>query len=115
PAAAGPAGAIIPSRGPAPKAPDRDLQPATAREVVRYVGEPVALVVAEDPYVARDALERIDVVYQPLAPCASTGAALGAGAARLFPGTDSNNVATLTMRVGEPDGALAQAPLRLRE
>ena len=110
-----PAGAIIPNRVPAPKGTDRYLQPAIAREVVRYVGEPVALVVAEDPYVARDALERIDVVYQPLAPCASTGAALGAGAARLFPGTDSNNVATITMRVGDADGALAQAQLRLRE
>ena len=110
-----PAGAIIPNRVPAPKGTDRYLQPAIAREVVRYVGEPVALVVAEDPYVARDALERIDVVYQPLAPCASTGAALGAGAARLFPGTDSNNVATIMMRVGDADGALAQAQLRLRE
>src|SRR2546427_91720 len=110
-----PAGAIIPNRVPAPKGTDRYLQPAIAREVVRYVGEPVALVVAEDPYVARDALERIDVVYQPLAPCASTGAALGAGAARLFPGTDSNNVATITMRVGDADRALAAAQLRLRE
>ena len=110
-----PAGAIIPNRVPAPKGTDRYLQPAIAREVVRYVGEPVALVVAEDPYVARDALERIDVVYQPLAPCASTGVALGAGAARLFRGTDSNNVATITMRVGDADGALAQAQLRLRE
>jgi aerobic carbon-monoxide dehydrogenase large subunit len=110
-----PAGAIIPNRVPAPKGTDRYLQPAIAREVVRYVGEPVALVVAEDPYVARDALDLIDVVYQPLAPCASTGAALGAGAARLFPGTDSNNVATITMRVGDADGALAQAQLRLRE
>jgi aerobic carbon-monoxide dehydrogenase large subunit len=110
-----PAGAIIPNRVPAPKGTDRYLQPAIAREVVRYVGEPVALVVAEAPYVARDALDLIDVVYQPLAPCASTGAALGAGAARLFPGTDSNNVATITMRVGDADGALAQAQLRLRE
>ncbi len=110
-----PAGAIIPNRVPAPKGTDRYLQPAIAREVVRYVGEPVALVVAEDPYVARDALDLIDVVYQPLAPCASTGVALGAGAARLFPGTDSNNVATITMRVGDADGALAQAQLRLRE
>src|SRR3989475_2864035 len=107
--------AVIPNRVPAPDGTARYLQPAIAREVVRYVGEPIALVVAEDPYVARDALERIDVVYQPLAPCASTGAALGAGAARLFPGTDSNNVATITMRVGDADGALAQAQLRLRE
>src|SRR5437660_1267171 len=110
-----PAAAIIPNRVPAPKGTDRYLQPAIARDVVRYVGEPVALVVADDPYIARDALDRIDVVYQPLAACASTGEALGAGAARLFAGTDSNNVATITMRVGDADAALAGAQLRLRE
>ncbi|MGH7303980.1 MAG: xanthine dehydrogenase family protein molybdopterin-binding subunit, partial [Candidatus Rokuibacteriota bacterium] len=110
-----PASAIIPHRVPAPKGTDRYLQPAIARDVVRYVGEPVALVVADDPYIARDALERIDVVYQSLAACASTGDALGAGAPRLFPGTDSNNVATITMRVGDAEAALAGAHLRLRE
>src|SRR5438105_9774561 len=110
-----PAAAIIPNRVPAPAGAERYLQPAIARDVVRYVGEPVALVVADDPYVARDALERIDVVYQPLAACASTGEALGAGAARLFAGTDSNNVATITMRVGDADAALAGAQLTLRE
>jgi carbon-monoxide dehydrogenase large subunit len=110
-----PAAAIIPNRVPAPKGTERYLQPAIARDVVRFVGEPVALVVADDPYVARDALERIDVVYQPLTACASTAAALAAGATRLFQATDSNNVATITMRVGDADGALAGAHLRLRE
>ena len=98
-----PANAIIPNRVPAPKGTDRYLQPAIARDVVRFVGEPVALVVADDPYIARDALERIDVVYQPLPACASTAEALGPGAVRLFAGTDSNNVATITMRVGDTD------------
>jgi aerobic carbon-monoxide dehydrogenase large subunit len=110
-----PAAAIIPNRVPAPKGTERYLQPAIARHVVRFVGEPVALVVADDPYVARDALERIDVVYQPLTACASTADALAAGATRLFQATDSNNVATITMRVGDADGALAVAHLRLRE
>src|SRR5438128_4809736 len=110
-----PAAAIIPNRVPAPKGTDRYLQPAIARDVVRFVGEPVALVVADDPYIARDALDRIDVVYQPLAAYASTGEALGAGAARLFPGTDSNNVATNTMRVGDADAAPTGAQLTPRE
>jgi len=110
-----PAIAIIPNRVPAPKGTDRYLQPAIARDVVRFVGEPVALVVADDPYVARDALDQIDVVYQPLPACASTTEALGPGAARLFPGTDSNNVATIRMRVGDADQALAGAALVLRE
>jgi carbon-monoxide dehydrogenase large subunit len=110
-----PAIAIIPNRVPAPQGTERYLQPAIARDVVRFVGEPVALVVADDPYVARDALERIDVVYQPLTACASTTDALGPRAPRLFPGTDSNNVATITMRVGDADAAIAGAGLVLRE
>ena len=110
-----PAAAIIPNRVPAPAGTERYLQPAIARTVVRYVGEPVALVVAEDPYVARDALERIDAVYEPLAACPSVAAALAPGAPRLFAGTDSNNVATITMRVGDADAALAGAAVRIRE
>jgi len=110
-----PAIAVIPNRVPAPTGTDRYLQPAIARDVVRYVGEPVALVVADDSYVARDALERIEVVYQPLPVCASTTEALGPGASRLFPATDSNNVATITMRVGDADAALGSAALVLRE
>ena len=110
-----PAIAVVPNRVPAPTGTDRYLQPAIARDVVRYVGEPVALVVADDPYVAGDALERVEVVYQPLPACASTTEALGPGASRLFPTTDSNNVATITMRVGDADAALGSAALVLRE
>jgi CO/xanthine dehydrogenase Mo-binding subunit len=107
--------AIIPNRVGAPKGTEAYLQPAIARDVVRYVGEPVALVVADDPYLARDAAERIDVVYEPLPACASTAASLAAGAPRLFAGTDSNNVATITMRVGDADAALARAHVVVRD
>jgi carbon-monoxide dehydrogenase large subunit len=110
-----PASAIIPNRVAAPPGTDRYLQPAIARDVVRYVGEPVALVVADDPYVARDAADRIEVNYQALPACASTVAALTAGAPRLFAKTDSNNVATITMRVGDADAALAAAHVVVRD
>jgi carbon-monoxide dehydrogenase large subunit len=107
--------AIIPNRVPAPPGTERYLQPAIARGVVRYVGEPLALVVAENRYVAQDALELIDVVYEPLPVCASVAAALTPDAPRLFPGTESNNVATIRMRVGDADAALTGAPLVIRE
>jgi aerobic carbon-monoxide dehydrogenase large subunit len=107
--------ANIPNRVPAPAGTDRYLQPAIARDVVRYVGEPVALVVADDPYIARDAIELIDVRYEPLPACASVATALAPSAPRLFPGTDSNNVATITMRVGDADAALARAAVVVRE
>jgi 2-furoyl-CoA dehydrogenase large subunit len=41
---------------------------AAAGEVARYVGEPLAVVVARDRYLAEDALEQIEVEYEPLAP-----------------------------------------------
>ena len=110
-----PATAVIPNRVPAPPGTNRYLQPAIAREVVRFVGEPVALVVADDPYLARDALDLLDAVYEPLSPCASVAAALAPGAPRLFASTDSNNVATIAMRVGDADAALARAAVVIRE
>jgi carbon-monoxide dehydrogenase large subunit len=110
-----PLAAIIPNRVPAPAGTDRYLQPAIARTVVRYVGEPVALVVADDPYLARDALDRIDVVYEPLPACPSVAGALAPGAPRLFAGTDTNNVATITMRVGDVETALSGAAVVIRD
>ena len=106
---------MIPNRVGAPPGTERYLQPAIARGVVRYVGEPVALVVADDRYVAEDALERIDVVYDPLPACASVAEALAPGAPRLFPGTESNNVAVIPMRVGDADRALDTAAVVVRE
>ncbi|MCZ7574377.1 MAG: hypothetical protein M5U01_37990 [Ardenticatenaceae bacterium] len=40
--------------------------PMLARDKVRYHGQPVAIVVAESRYVAEDALDLIDVEYEPL-------------------------------------------------
>jgi aerobic carbon-monoxide dehydrogenase large subunit len=42
------------------------LQPALARERVRYIGEPVAAVFAEDPYLAEDAADLVDVRVEEL-------------------------------------------------
>jgi carbon-monoxide dehydrogenase large subunit len=110
-----PAAAIIPNRVPVPDGTTRYLQPAIARDIVRYVGEPVALVVADRRDLAEDALEAVEVEYAPLAVAASVDAALAPGAPRLFPGTDSNNVALIRMRVGDADAALAGAAVVLRE
>ena len=102
-------------RGSAPGT-ERYLQPAIARGVVRYVGEPVALVVADDRYVAEDALALIDVVYDPLPGLRDRRPRRWRPARPLlFPGTESNNVAVITMRVGDVDAALAGAAVVIRE
>ncbi len=41
-------------------------QPVLARDIVRYVGEPVAVVFAQDQYVAEDAADLIDITIEPL-------------------------------------------------
>jgi aerobic carbon-monoxide dehydrogenase large subunit len=76
-----PSGAVIPVRLPVQGIRlDDFLQPVLARDVVRYVGEPVAVVVADDPYVAEDAAELIEVDVEELPPLVDAGAAIAAGA-----------------------------------
>jgi carbon-monoxide dehydrogenase large subunit len=54
--------------------------PAMVKDRVRYVGDPIAFVVAETPHQAQDAAELIDVGYEPLAPVLSTADAAAPGA-----------------------------------
>lgn len=55
-----------------------------ARGVVRYVGAPVAAVVAESRYVGEDAAEQVEITYDELPVVASVDAALADDAPRLF-------------------------------
>ena len=78
-----------------------DLErPALAGNVVRFVGEPLAVVVAEDRYIAADAADAIVVEYEPLPPVATIAAATAAGAPVLFPAHGSN-VATVVPMIDD--------------
>jgi carbon-monoxide dehydrogenase large subunit len=57
-----------------------DTAAVLATDKVRFQGQEVAAVVAEDPYVAEDALELIDVDYEPLPVVVTPQAALAEGA-----------------------------------
>ena len=76
---------------------------------VRYSGEPVAVVVAVDRYVAEDALELIDVDYEPLPGVAHLEDALKAGAPLLFEEAGTNVAQQRSFQYGEPDAAFAGA------
>ncbi len=80
---------------------------------VRYVGEPVAVVVAADRYLAEDALELIDVAYEPLPVVVDPLAALEASQAFLHEGLGSNIASDRSFRYGDPDAAFAQAAHRI--
>jgi carbon-monoxide dehydrogenase large subunit len=57
-----------------------DVVPVLATDKVRFQGQEVAFVVAEDRYAARDALELIEVEYEPIAPVMDARKALDPGA-----------------------------------
>jgi carbon-monoxide dehydrogenase large subunit len=69
-------------------------RPALARNVVRFVGEPVAVVVAEDRYIAADAVAEVVVEYEPLPVVTSIAEATAEDAPVLHPAHGSN-VATV--------------------
>src|SRR5438876_205607 len=65
-------------------------QPLLARERVRYVGDPVALVVAETLVQAKDAAELIEIEFEPLSSVTSTAAAIAPGAPAVWEGCPDN-------------------------
>jgi carbon-monoxide dehydrogenase large subunit len=89
-------------------------QPVLAADRVRYVGEPVALVVADTLAQARDAAESIEIEYQALPAVVSIADALADGAPQLWDGAPGN--VALRAQIGGPervDQAFAGAALVL--
>ncbi|HEX8805634.1 MAG TPA: molybdopterin cofactor-binding domain-containing protein, partial [Candidatus Aquilonibacter sp.] len=74
----------------------------------RFVGEPVAVVVANDPYTARDAAELIDVIYEEL-PCAIDLRKAAAGAPYVHAELGTNIAFTVPFSAGDPEAAFASA------
>ncbi len=66
------------------------FQPCLAREVVRFVGEPVTAVLSADPYRSEDAAELLAVDYESLPVITDIDAALAPGAPPLHPGWRDN-------------------------
>jgi len=83
------------------------LQPPLARERVRYVGEPVAVLVAADRAAAEDARELVVIDYEPLSAVVDAGEAASESASRLF--DEGNVAASWTTAVGDVDAALRGA------
>jgi 2-furoyl-CoA dehydrogenase large subunit len=85
-----------------------------AIERARYVGEPVAVVVASDRYRAEDALELIEVRYRPLPAVVDPLAAAAPDAPVLHLGAKSNVIGERNFRYGDPERAFAAAAHRVR-
>ncbi|HEX6511735.1 MAG TPA: xanthine dehydrogenase family protein molybdopterin-binding subunit [Chloroflexota bacterium] len=86
--------------------PKTRTRPLAAAEVVRYVGEPLAVVAAASRYAAEDALDAIEVEYEPLPVIATVDQALADDAPLLYPEWGDNVAASLTFgdRTANPQG-----------
>ena len=84
-----------------------------AADRVRYVGEPVVLVIAADRYAAEDCAALVNVDYRPLDPLPGTDAALAPGAPTVHDAWPGNVAASFTNTIGSADAAMAAAPRRL--
>jgi 2-furoyl-CoA dehydrogenase large subunit len=80
---------------------------------VRYVGEPVAIVVATDRYLAEDAVDLIDVRYEARPAVVDPLAALRPDAPVLHDGFAGNVASDRSFRYGDPEQAFASAPRRI--
>ena len=75
----------------------------------RYFGEPVAVVIAEDRYIAEDALDLVVVKYEPKAAVVDPEDALSSSATVLHEEFGSNVVHERTFQYGDPEAQFAKA------
>ena len=88
------------------KVPDH---PALAVDRVRFVGEPIAAVVATDPYIARDALDLIEVEYDELPVVVDLDKAIESDSTVIYDEFDDNIAFTMPLDAGDVDAAFAEA------
>ncbi|MBI4280100.1 MAG: xanthine dehydrogenase family protein [Armatimonadetes bacterium] len=82
---------------------------------VRYAGEPVAVIVVNDPYAAEDALALAAVDCEALPAVVDAGQGLAPGAPRIHEEWEDNAALSFSVRVGDPERVFAEAPVRARE
>ena len=99
--------------------PDADLKVATypciAKDTVRYVGDIVAVVVAEDRYQVSDALDLIEVDYEPLPAVTNPAAASQAGAPQLHADIPNNQAFHWSVAGGDVDAAFKNAEVVIKD
>ncbi len=108
-------GGPLPKLIPHPSLLHHKTQFTLAPAQVRFVGEPVAFVVAESRYQAEDVLDLIDVAYEPLPAVATLEQAVASNAPLVHEDIGTNVAAHYTQRVGNVEDAFARAPHRFRE
>jgi len=93
---------------------ERFLQPVIAADRVRYVGEPIAVVLADSPALAEDGVGAIALDIEELPPVADRRASAQHGIL-LFEESGTNIAMTFTGVTGDADAAFREAPYIRRE
>jgi carbon-monoxide dehydrogenase large subunit len=104
-------GADLPILIPHPNLTHGRTQRCLASDVVRYVGEAVAFVVAENRYIAEDAADLVEIDYEPL-PVVITPEAGAAATHLVHDDVPGNIAAEMLQEKGDVQAALATAPHR---
>src|SRR5215218_8561331 len=87
-------------------------RPVLAGAEVVHVGEPVAIVIADNRYIAEDAAALVEVDYEPLPAISDCRAALSRDAPRVHSKAPHNLAAEFHLGYGDVDAAFASAPRR---
>jgi aerobic carbon-monoxide dehydrogenase large subunit len=88
---------------------------ALATDKVRYVGDPVAVVVADDRYVAEDAAGAVQVNYEPLEAVVDQEYAVQDGAPQLYDDVPNNTAFTWNLSGGDFQSAFDSADVRISQ
>ncbi len=91
------------------------LHPLLAHEKVRYVGDGVALVVADSRAAARDAIDLIEVDYDPLPGVVDPEKAAQKGAPQLHADVPNNIAFTWVVSGGDAEKAFNEAPVKVKQ
>lgn len=86
-----------------------------AQDRVYYVGHPVAVVVATDRYLARDAAELVEVDYEPLPAVADPEKAIAPGAPAVHPEWPDNTAFTFHQEGGDVEKAFREAEVVIKQ
>ena len=84
-----------------------------AFDKARHVGDGVAVVVAESRTIAKDAVELVDVEYEPLAAVADVAKALDEGAPLVHDDLGTNECYVWKLEAGEVEQTFAEAPVKV--
>ena len=106
---------ILPDCHPNPALPDPREPPVLAAGEVRYVGEPIAAVIAESRYAAEDGAELVEIDYSELPAVIDPEGALAANGALVHDDVPRNRATQIKLATGHADAAFQNAACVVRD